>query len=95
MVNKSIVDNEIVKQVAEVWNRDFKDLRKGKFMVSGGRSDIFIDDCLEASAMYFNSKETSEYFEKIFKPLDLNLRYWSVNFINKNKINIRVVLDKI
>jgi hypothetical protein len=95
MVYKSIADNETARRAAEIWNSDFKDLRKGSFIVSGGNSDIFIDDCLDASGMYFDSKETSEYFEKIFKPLNLKIRYWSVTFIKKNKINIRVVLDKI
>lgn len=95
MVYESIADNETARQVAEVWNRDFGDVRKGRFLVYGGGSTVFIEDCLSTLKMYIDSEETSEYFEKIFKPLDLKLRNWGISFSKRNKMNIKVILDRI
>lgn len=94
MVYESIADNETARQVAKIWNSDYGDIRKGRFLVYGGGPTVFIEDCLSTLKMYFDSEETSEYFEKIFKPLGLKLRHWSITFSKRNKLNIRVILDR-
>lgn len=90
-----IADNEIARQVAEVWNRDFKDIRKGRFVVYGtGNPEIFIEDCLDALKMHLDSKDTSSWIRKIFKPLNFKITSWSASFSKGNKMNISVFLTK-
>jgi hypothetical protein len=96
MVNEFIADNEMARQIAEIWNRTFKHMREGRFAISGdGDPSIIIEDCLNTILLqHLGFKETAKYIRKMFKPLNLKLRDWYVSFSKGDKANFSVFLIK-
>lgn len=96
MTNEFIADNEMARSVAEIWNGTFKHMREGWFAVSGdGNPGIIIDDRLNTILLqHLGFKETASYIRKMFKPLNLKLRDWYVNFSKGDKANFSVLLIK-